>query len=99
LLQEPDRPELRLGGMVCLGAGGFLKVIPFDDLADPDTGRTKIRLVDTDSEVYRVAREYMLRLEPTDLEDPEMLEGVARLTGETPEEVRARFSPALGVVP
>ncbi|MDH3732850.1 MAG: diphosphate--fructose-6-phosphate 1-phosphotransferase [Gemmatimonadota bacterium] len=95
LLSDSVGEELRLGGLVCLDDRGHLQVIPFDQLADPETGKTAIRLVDTESESYRVAREYMLRLESEDLEDPDILDGLATAIGSTPEEVRARFGPAV----
>lgn len=99
LLAEHVRPELRVGGMVCLGTAGHLQVIPFDEMADPDTGRTKIRLVDTDSEGYHVARDYMLRLEREDLDDEAVLEGIASILGVGADAVRERFGPSLGVRP
>jgi hypothetical protein len=40
--------------------------IPFDDLREPSTGKTKVRLVDTASEGFRVARAYMIRLDADD---------------------------------
>jgi 6-phosphofructokinase 1 len=87
--------RLRPGGLVCLGDAGHLNVLPFDEISDPVTGRTMIRLVDTGSESYRVAREYMLRLETDDLADPELSAAIADLMGTTPEEVRARFGASI----
>ncbi len=95
LLADDVRDDLRVGGMVCLGSAGHLEIIPFDQLADPETGRTQIRLVDTASEGYRVAREYMLRLEAEDLDDLEVLKGIASIIDVEPAEVRTMFGPAL----
>jgi 6-phosphofructokinase len=95
LLQENVEERLRPGGLVCLGDAGHLNVLPFDEISDPVTGRTMIRLVDTGSESYRVAREYMLRLETDDLADPELSAAIADLMGTTPEEVRARFGASI----
>jgi len=81
LLSEHADERLRQGGLVSLD-DGHLRVLPFEDLRDPITGRTRIRLVDMGCDHYRVAREYMLRLEPRDLEDPAMrmkLAGAARM--------------------
>lgn len=89
--------ELRPGGMICLGRAGHLRVMPFDHLRDPDTGRTRIRLVDLESESYRVAREYMLRLELEDLADPERAARIAGAAGCTPDELRRRFGPSVGL--
>jgi 6-phosphofructokinase 1 len=70
-------------------------VHPFEEFRDPDTGGTRVRLVEIDSEDYRVARQYMLRLEHQDLEDPEMLAALAREAKLEPEEFRARFAGCL----
>lgn len=95
LLSDLEDERLSLGGLVCLGDRGQLRVIPFDDLADPETGKTSIRLVDTDSETYRVAREYMIRLESEDLEDDAVVAGLAEASGMSPDEVRSRFGSAV----
>ncbi len=82
LLSDILEERLRLGGLVCL-EGGHLRVIPFEDLEDPATGRTQIRLVDVRSEDYNVARQYMIRLGKRDLDDAQMrakLAEVANLT-------------------
>jgi len=65
--------------------------IPFDDVRDPVTGRTKIRLVNTDSLQYQIAREYMIRLDKNDFEDRESLERLANAAGVRPEEFKKRF--------
>ena len=97
LLSEPQEETLRVGGIVSLGRGGHVHVLPFDDFRDPETGRTRVRLVDTEAEAYEVARQYMLRLEPEDLEDPAMLETLARSAGMEPADFRTRFAPAVGL--
>ena len=56
LLAEPEDELLRYGGMVCLESG-HLRVLPFEEFRDPVTGRTRVRLVDIQSEHYQVARE------------------------------------------
>ena len=90
LLSKNEDPRLAEGGFVCLEAGR-LQVLPFDDLRDPVTGRTKVRLVDIDSEHYRVARDYMIRLEPDDLEDEEKLRRLAEAARMSPEDFRDEF--------
>jgi 6-phosphofructokinase 1 len=95
LLAEQVSEPLRLGGMVTLSHSGHLSVRPFEEFRDPETGRTAVRLVEIDSEDYRVARQYMLRLERRDLEDPEMLEKLASEAKMSPDEFTAHFSDAL----
>ena len=96
LLSEPDTDALMLGGMVCLDSGR-IRVLPFDELRDPVTGRTKVRLVDIHSEHYKVAREYMIRLEPRDLEDSTTLERLAEAAKVTPEQFKAKFAHVVGL--
>ena len=68
--------------------------IPFGDLMDPATKKTRVRLVNTDSIQYRIAREYMIRLDKKDFlpgPDFDRLAAAARLS---PEEFRRRFEAA-----
>lgn len=78
---------------MCL-EGGNLRMIPFEQMRDPETGRTKVRLVDMQSEHYRVARQYMIRLNRRDLEDPEMLGKLAAAGNMTPEAFAEEFASA-----
>jgi ATP-dependent phosphofructokinase / diphosphate-dependent phosphofructokinase len=96
LLSEPQDERVRYGGLVCLDSGR-LHVLPFDDIRDPVTGRTRTRLVDIHSEYYEVAREYMIRLEPSDLQNPEMLGRLAGLAHMEPEEFKRAFAHAAGL--
>lgn len=91
LLSEPEEERLRYGGLVCV-VDGHLNVIPFDELRDPKTGKTRVRVVEIDSEHYNVSREYMIYLKQDDLEDPEMLAKLADAANTTPEEFSKRFS-------
>jgi 6-phosphofructokinase 1 len=97
LLEAPSEESLVEGGIVSLGRGGHIRVLSFEDLRDPTTGRTRVRLVDTEAEAYEVARQYMLRLEASDLEDPVMLETLARSAGMQPQELRAHFAASVGL--
>src|SRR5438270_7340796 len=71
--------------------GGRMVPIPFADIRDPGTGRTRVRMVNVESEGYRVAREYMIRLEPEDFADPFWVEKMARAGNMTTDEFRDRF--------
>ena len=92
----PEDERLLPGGLVCL-QDGHLNVVPFDDLRDPRTGRTRVRVVDRDSEHYKVARDYMIRLERRDLEEPEMLAKLAEAAAMTPQEFTKLYSSAAGI--
>jgi ATP-dependent phosphofructokinase / diphosphate-dependent phosphofructokinase len=76
--------------MVTIVDGHFVPM-PFSQMLDPATGRTRVRLVDTDSEQYQVARHYMVRLNRADLDDPHALARMAGVVHLTPEAFRARF--------
>ena len=76
LLSDVTDRRLRYGGLVYLEAG-HLSAVPFEDLEDPATGGTRVRLVDVQSEHYSVAYKYMIRMNHGDLKDPEMLTKLA----------------------
>jgi len=88
-----DTSEKKQGGMICIDSGR-IKVLSFESLKDPETGRTKVRLVDVNSEHYKVARSYMIRLNESDLQNKEMLAKLAKEAKMQPEEFKVRFSQA-----
>lgn len=73
-------------------SGGRLSPIPFDDLLDPVTHRTKVREVDPSSESFEVARRYMIRLEKRDFENKAQVEKFAASGKMTVDEFEERFS-------
>jgi 6-phosphofructokinase 1 len=87
--------EFLIGGgtraMVSIVNGTF-SPIPFDDILDPATQRTRVRMVDVASESYRIARRYMIRLNRKDFEEPERLTRCAAVVGLTSEAFRERFA-------
>ena len=94
LLSEDSDERTRFGGLVCLD-NGRLRVLPFEDLQDPETGRVHTRMVDINSEHYEVAREYMIRLQRRDFHDQFFLPQLAAAASmEVPEFVR-RFERAV----
>jgi 6-phosphofructokinase len=77
--------------MVTLVEGRF-RPIPFSEMLDPATGRTRVRLVDTGSEQYKIARRYMVRLSRQDLDEPETVTAMARVAGMSSPQFLERFS-------
>ncbi len=59
----------------------------FEDIRDPETGKTAVRRVDVNSVHYRNARGFMIRLEPEDLEN----EALAKEYKMSKEEFGKRF--------
>ena len=86
------------GCMISMQAGTFVPV-PFRDMLDPETGRTRIRLVDITSTRYAIARRYMIRLRRDDFEDPHELARFAATCGMTLAEFRAEFEYLVQVEP
>jgi 6-phosphofructokinase 1 len=76
--------------MVTLVNGRF-EPLPFSQMLDPRTGRTRVRLVDVQSEHYRIARQYMVRLNRQDFADRQTLEALASAAQLEPEQFRAQF--------
>src|SRR5882724_3853303 len=76
-LLNPDEPTSKIdGALVCI-VDGQLRYLKFEDLMDPKTKKTSVRPVDISKPAYRVAREYMIRLEREDFENPQRLEKLA----------------------
>ncbi|HEY5543203.1 MAG TPA: diphosphate--fructose-6-phosphate 1-phosphotransferase [Candidatus Binatia bacterium] len=65
------------GALVCI-VNGELQYLKFTDLLDAKTKKTTVRAVDIAKPSYKVAREYMIRLEREDFALPERLEKLAR---------------------
>jgi 6-phosphofructokinase 1 len=70
---------------------GRFKPMRFADMMDPATGRMRVRMVDIESDRYKIARSYMLRLKQEDFADPHELQRMATVTGLSPDEFRRQF--------
>lgn len=70
---------------------GKLKPVPFRQIINPATKKTRLRYVDIKSEPYMVGREYMIRLEKEDF-SPKNLAKLARAGRMSVEEFKKRFS-------
>ena len=79
--------------------GGHFVPIPFTSLLDSETGRARVRLVDTHSTRYAIARRYMIRLRRDDFEDPHELAKLAATIGIPLEEFRRQFEYLIGYEP
>jgi 6-phosphofructokinase 1 len=95
-LLDPRAETNRLNGaLVCL-INGDLEYLDFTTLLDPKTGKSRIRSVDMNRPSYKVAREYMIRLESEDFTDEEKLRLLAQSASSSgklcsPDEFRSRF--------
>jgi len=80
--------------MVSIQDGRFTP-IPFKSMVDPSTGRTRVRMVDIDSQSCQIARQYMIRLTDDDMKDSVALGRYAALTGLSVEAFQKRFAAAI----
>jgi ATP-dependent phosphofructokinase / diphosphate-dependent phosphofructokinase len=78
------------GALIAL-SGGRVKPVILKDLLDPATGRIRTRQVDLTTEAYRVARDYMVYLEPADFSNAQHLAALASHTNLDAGRFRAQF--------
>lgn len=76
--------------MISIQEGRFVPMY-FDEIIDPATKKTRVRMVDIGSEYYQIARRYMLRLTKEDFDDPHELAKYAATAGISLEAFRKRF--------
>ncbi|MGH7784809.1 MAG: diphosphate--fructose-6-phosphate 1-phosphotransferase, partial [Candidatus Binatia bacterium] len=95
-LLNPDAASGKLdGALVCL-INGKLEHLDFAALQDPTTGKTRVRPVDINKPSYKVAREYMIRLDREDFADTDKLRLLAQSASTkdtlcSPDEFKNRF--------
>jgi 6-phosphofructokinase 1 len=82
------------GGMSAMVSmqGGCFRPVPFEALIDRASGRSRVRMVDTQSDRYRIARSYMMRLRREDFDDTHQLARLAAIAGTTVEEFTERYA-------
>jgi 6-phosphofructokinase 1 len=81
------------GALIAI-TGGHVTPVTLDELSDSNTGRIRIRMVDTRAEAYQVARSYMIRLEPQDFEEPQ-LSRLAAQTKLSADAFKEKFLPSV----
>jgi 6-phosphofructokinase len=94
LVAEERDPALENAGFLTL-EDGRLRVLPFADIRDPVSGKVHVRTVDLNAEHYRVARDYMVRIEPSDLENRAQLDRLAKTVRMSPDEFTSVFRPVV----
>ena len=89
------------GGTGCLVSvqGGQFVPIPYDSIMDPETGRMRVRFVDTHCTGYAIARRYMIRLRRDDFADPHELAKYAATCGVSLEEFEEHFRYLIDLEP
>lgn len=65
--------------------------IPFNEILNPETGKTTVRKLDINSDLYKAARSMMIRLEREDFENEEILSRIAEAAKIGSDEFRSRY--------
>ncbi|PYR80579.1 MAG: 6-phosphofructokinase, partial [Acidobacteria bacterium] len=79
--------------------GGHFVPVPFAQMLDPETGRTRVRLVNIHSTRYGIARRYMIRFRRDDFEDPHELAKFAATVGLSLQQFRREFEYLIELEP
>lgn len=94
---------LRMGEESWMGEGAMMSVqsgeivpVPFPDLLNAETGKTTVRRVNVNSDVYRSARSLMIRLERADFEDKSRLKALADAAKMSVEGFRSQYGHVCG---
>ncbi len=77
--------------LISMQRGHFVP-IPFEKIMDATTGRMRVRMVDVESDRYKIARSYMIRLRQDDLARPDELKKLADIAHMQPEQFKTRFA-------
>jgi ATP-dependent phosphofructokinase / diphosphate-dependent phosphofructokinase len=73
--------------------------IPYDEMINPETGRTEVRMVDTSSFRYQSAYQAMTRLKPECANDGLCFERMAVYTKLSGNELKERYGYLIGIRP
>jgi 6-phosphofructokinase len=88
--------DARKFGAIISFVGGRMEPLPFDKLINPETKRMQPRKVDIKGEAYESARRYMIRLQRSDFDEPEISK-LSAASGLKPDEFRKRFGYLVGL--
>jgi len=78
---------------------GKVVPIPFEEMMDPETGRTEVRMVDVDSAQYHAAYKLMVRLKPENADDDILISRMAAQTNLSPDALMQRYGYLMGAAP
>lgn len=80
----------KFGAMIVVD-NGRLRPVPFEKMLDPRTKKTQVRFVDVESESYKIAKSYMVRIEKRDLKDKDLLQKMAAEAKLTEKEFAEKY--------
>ncbi len=73
--------------------------IPFDEMMDPNTGRTEVRMVNVDSFTFQSAYKFMIRLRNEHADDDMLLARMASFTNLSAEQFMTRYGYLMEAAP
>lgn len=79
--------------------GDCVVPMPFEDMIDPQTGRTEVRMVNLESFTYRSAYKFMIRLKPEDAEHEQLWTKMAEKTHLSAADFKKRYGYLVGIAP
>lgn len=86
-----------VSGVMITRQGGSIVPVPFEELMDAKTGRTRIRRVDVSTDSHASARALQIRIEREDLGDSARLEALARAARLAPQQAADRYAEVAGL--
>ncbi|MCL4125740.1 UNVERIFIED_CONTAM: hypothetical protein GTU68_047149 [Idotea baltica] len=72
--------------------GNRLRPLPFTEIIDAETGKSRVRMVDLDSITYQVAQKYMIKLKAEDLASSEFVNSAASIANIPGEQFVKEFT-------
>lgn len=93
LLSPPVSPAVERGALISI-RDGHPEPIPFERILNTETGKTDVRKVKLTALAYQCARDHMLRLTTSDVDDAARLDALAGASGLTSEAFRERYARA-----
>jgi len=76
--------------LISIQRGHFLP-IALEKIMDPTTGRMRVRMVDIESDRYKIARSYMIRLRQEDISQESELTKLAAVANMSPADFKKRY--------
>ncbi len=80
-------------GVLITRQAGRIVPVPFEQIIDPKTKKSRVRGVDTSSDSYQSALTLQERVTAEDLADAKMLAAIAAAARLSPEQARKRYQP------
>ncbi len=85
-----EDPAHQKNAMICV-QNGKLTPLYFEDMIDSKTNKTQVRMVEIESDSYKVSRSYMVRLQKKDFENADQLKKLVETAKMSEAEFKEKF--------